>query len=1349
MAQLHPVLAATLALWRKSPDLRLPETPCGRTIRRILINGRATLDDLHECRRVLDVHAERLSQLGIRIDVLPPPSGDTIHFNPHPSSIDCILQEGLYSGQNLGALAVSNRAYLERVARTWPGDPLVADGALQALLGLEVNRWPADWKVQVAVGGGGDNPFEYADPPPVSNHDLNSSLAEAEEARSAVLIRHVGESLHLSFPFNPDLQSIVRGLRGRWNSDDRAWVLPQESAVELVEHPEFLEGNEVVLLPLAERFRSVVANRREACERLIQRGYGTVSEIMAAGVESFVARSRKSPGKVAAIYPFDESINEMLVKQVNGHFNKQAGARLFEEADLPVVYTALRNLGFVFETDLYEAIRQDLAKIKASSEEALAHDHPLRGAKDADLDYVAANGWSPRPYQKADIVYGIDCLQKRGGVGLFLEMRLGKALSDDMRVLTPTGWKRNGDLAVGDLVIGSDGHPTKIQGVYPQGEIDTYRVVFSDGSSVECSADHLWAVNTPVRRWRGMPDRVLTLAEILAEGLTDAAGNRRHFIPMVSPVEFDEGELPLDPYLLASLLGDGGMTAPLAVSFSTRDVEMVEALATLLPNGLEMRPRGPDWCIARPKDQVWASGERRSNEVVSALTDLGLHGCDSATKFIPHAYKFSSVQTRIALLQGLMDTDGSVRPKDNHLELATVSPRLAEDVRFIVESLGGTCRIRQKKTSYSYRGEKRQGKNAYVLSIALPEGIQPFRLSRKAEVYRPRAKFPPSRSIKAVEPLGKKSCTCISVEADDSLYVTEHMIVTHNTFITASIYDILRRERPDLRLLVIAPRSAFTAWRKEVTNVLGGEMFYSRIKRGEHGLNAMLERLEQPADKRPVIGVVVSGDKKARETALGALPEVIVCNYDSMRNSEEAIAKWITSGGPVLMIADESHRLKNPDSKTFKAVMKMISLPQVQKENGGGRIALTGTPIPQGPWEFYAQACFLDGGIQRCRFGKSFRLFRERFFHIDRGPEGKWFIPKGFKNKPRKDEFKKHIEVGTVWRNNRDISKATKNLEISECEFATGPVRKMYDLLAELRKQEISEMSDEEIRSLDPALLFLRQRQLISHPLNLINSWKEALRSQEEVAKRIADAEAMGKKLSPKETRVENEDLLVLPQDLMQDLEEWVRGGGTPEKMELLQDLLEDILAADENAFSKDDEEELRPVEKVVIGCDFAATEEALYEALKKYKPLRYHAGLNDMERARVQDMFQEDREHRILIANSLTIREGLKLTAARTIILYDPACGYSNTTWKQVQDRVVDVDVANTVTVLHLIVSGSCDVHGLTKTLSRDAEASDLLESAIQPLPASVRDLLKKGGDFRSKQDLLKFIDGTTSKAA
>src|SRR4051794_1338121 len=125
----------------------------------------------------------------------------------------------------------------------------------------------------------------------------------------------------------------------------------------------------------------------------------------------------------------------------------------------------------------------------------------------------------------------------------------------DAKVLTPRGWTTMGAIRVGDELVNPEGGTARVIGVFPQGERDIYRVTFSDGSSTECDLDHLWQIT----RDRRKPWRVETLESIKTKLEAESRQNRP-YIPLVKNLEFDEEELPIDPYLLGMLLGDGCFT---------------------------------------------------------------------------------------------------------------------------------------------------------------------------------------------------------------------------------------------------------------------------------------------------------------------------------------------------------------------------------------------------------------------------------------------------------------------------------------------------------------------------------------------------------------------------------------------------------------------------------------------------------------------------------------------------------------------------------------------------------------------------------------------------------------------
>ena len=153
----------------------------------------------------------------------------------------------------------------------------------------------------------------------------------------------------------------------------------------------------------------------------------------------------------------------------------------------------------------------------------------------------------------------------------------GKAQPVDEKVLTPTGWARMGELRVGDYVIGANGHPTAVCGVYPQGKKSVVAVEFTDGSKVDCCEEHLWNVQTKAHKHRGKKFQTRPIGELVGD-LKNKQGETKWFIPVTQPVHFNATPVPVDPYLLGVLLGDGGLTSG-GVRFSSADAEIIEMCA--------------------------------------------------------------------------------------------------------------------------------------------------------------------------------------------------------------------------------------------------------------------------------------------------------------------------------------------------------------------------------------------------------------------------------------------------------------------------------------------------------------------------------------------------------------------------------------------------------------------------------------------------------------------------------------------------------------------------------------------------------------------------------------------------
>jgi phosphate starvation-inducible PhoH-like protein len=368
----------------------------------------------------------------------------------------------------------------------------------------------------------------------------------------------------------------------------------------------------------------------------------------------------------------------------------------------------------------------------------------------------------------------------------------GRAQPVFTNVLTPTGYRPIGDLVVGDLVIGSHGEPTPVIGVYPQGRKEIYRVSTQDGGTTLASADHLWAVWTRDDKRRGKSYRVLETREMV--GNLRAAHYHRYELPLLDhPVHFEPRDVPMDPYALGLLLGDGCLTGRTTPSFASNDEQLVAALGDALPDIFVRAKGGVDYVLSRrrqPGDVITLE-----NPVTAAVRQLGLWGTRSETKFVPEQYLYNTPDVRLAVLQGLLDSDGGpVTQTDRtcRIQYTTNSPRLRDDVLFLVRSLGGLAYWRTRQAAGRPPGNARgrdvhHRHDSFILDIRLPAGLDPFRLERKAAKYRVTGGGRPMRYIDRIDPAGTAECVCIQVAAADSLYVTEDFLLTHNTLNDAFI----------------------------------------------------------------------------------------------------------------------------------------------------------------------------------------------------------------------------------------------------------------------------------------------------------------------------------------------------------------------------------------------------------------------------------------------------------------------------------------------------------------------------------------------------------------------------------
>ena len=358
----------------------------------------------------------------------------------------------------------------------------------------------------------------------------------------------------------------------------------------------------------------------------------------------------------------------------------------------------------------------------------------------------------------------------------------GKAQPLDSLVCTPFGFRRMGDLKVGDIISNTKGGTQRVIQIFDRGVLPTVEFTFSDGRTMKCTYDHLWKTRRVMGRPKryvlhGMDDEelweIMTTEQIIK--ILDSPKRNKAFVPMCSPIQFTRGNrtqgLTIHPYVLGCLLGDGCLSAGYSrPRFFSADPEIVDRIREL---GYDVQKRAGDEI----------SYDIDGNGLRDALKQKKLWGKLANDKSIPDVYKHATIEDRIELLRGLFDTDGYVNK--NAINFDVVSKTLAEDVAWIVRSLGGYASITVKQGSYrNEQGEKIVCQDVYRVYINIRNAKNLFSLKRKKNLLSDEHRKGSScddLGIVSYKILPSVEMRCIRVSNPNSLYVTDNFVVTHNT----------------------------------------------------------------------------------------------------------------------------------------------------------------------------------------------------------------------------------------------------------------------------------------------------------------------------------------------------------------------------------------------------------------------------------------------------------------------------------------------------------------------------------------------------------------------------------------
>lgn len=352
----------------------------------------------------------------------------------------------------------------------------------------------------------------------------------------------------------------------------------------------------------------------------------------------------------------------------------------------------------------------------------------------------------------------------------------GKCLPLNSDIMTLTGYKKMKDIQLGDSLIDGLGKECKVIGIYPQGIQPVYKVTFSDRTSTLCSLDHIWRVGWYSNKQATVKWDDLTLKEIMKRGLKkkNNTSGWKFRIP-IPKINCWNNSVPIDPYLLGVLLGDGDLGSSSNIKVSLYEKDIFNKIKIILNN------LGYDLHLCDNKSEIKDYSIVCSTETkgfINYINNLDIR-CRSIEKHIPQEYLFTTFENRIKLLQGLFDTDGYIDSHNNFI-FTTSSPKLSEDFAFLVRSLGGTDTIVEKPSGYKHNGYYIQCHNHFNHYIKFDNDFE-FCTSIKHKKRIKNKQNAPLRRIINIEYVGEEECQCIAVDSLDSTYMTNDLIVTHNT----------------------------------------------------------------------------------------------------------------------------------------------------------------------------------------------------------------------------------------------------------------------------------------------------------------------------------------------------------------------------------------------------------------------------------------------------------------------------------------------------------------------------------------------------------------------------------------
>lgn len=355
--------------------------------------------------------------------------------------------------------------------------------------------------------------------------------------------------------------------------------------------------------------------------------------------------------------------------------------------------------------------------------------------------------------------------------------KFGKEQPVSEPVLTENGWRPIGEIEPGDKVWGQDGKLHEVTDVFPQGVKPVYNVTFSDGTTARCGLEHLW----PVRTYYSKEYVPTPLKDMIGKLYTNDH-YARYRIPICSEVEYtNDFKSTIDPEAIGMLICDAFYTENpesliYGLTFRTRDYSKLRYLKKLIKNfGLNgiYRESRNKWT-----SKLWATKDSdENNPLTEEMKRIGLISNGEVIRAIPEEIKNSSIETRKAVLSGILYANGNVASIGTNLEVRTTYKTLADDIAYIARSLGLITSVRAYGST-GVSGDIHQytvamkSKNISTADF-LPESFK--------EKIHSGAWYSSDKGIIDIELCGEEESVCLMIDSPDHTYLTRDFNVTHNT----------------------------------------------------------------------------------------------------------------------------------------------------------------------------------------------------------------------------------------------------------------------------------------------------------------------------------------------------------------------------------------------------------------------------------------------------------------------------------------------------------------------------------------------------------------------------------------